>query len=535
MEDFDFGIDDIGVFLMESVTKGLYRDPKNVLREYISNELDNTPKPTEINVRIEGNKIDIVGDGPGMDRAGIRTAVKVGFSPKDPQNNIGFRGIGIYSGVSICDRIAIVTKKSGDSKFYTIHINAQGLRRDIDNHRETTLIQSLTSNVKWDERTATERDKNKHGTSVSLIDILPTFETLFDKSEVRQYLENTIPLHFDPSFPNRNEIERFLQTKLQSDYRILESLKLDGNPVCRAPRLFDLEAPIFGEIKERRRVLAYYWACQNSRREKISDEHARGLLIRKKGFAVGTRPALLKLFPRSANLVDWFTGEIHVVGPDLIPNAERAELEPTHAREELERRIRKELGQELSRKARIKSATEKAQERVDEANRLPNRPNITEYDEWIDALREAETLKDNLRNDATVSFVHSSTKDKVGRAIRRVEAHLQRLKALDIRPASSPGADDEPGESAAVPPKVPSHKEIEPIPAAAPAGGAEPEPSFRARAMEEVSGMCSRSGRSDLADLTSTLFDVLIEEGLLSNFVEFRRVLAKFELKLNAE
>ena len=84
-------------------------------------------------------------------------------------------------------------------------------------------------------------------------------------------------------------------------------------------------------------------------------------------------------------------------------------------------------------------------------------------------------------------------------------------------------------------PKVPSHKEIEPIPAAAPAGGAEPEPSFRARAMEEVSGMCSRSGRSDLADLTSTLFDVLIEEGLLSNFVEFRRVLAKFELKLNAE
>ena len=534
MEDFDFGIQDIGVFLIESITKGLYRDPRNVLREYISNELDNTPSPTEVNIRIEGSKIDIAGDGPGMDHAGIRTAVKVGFSPKDPEKSIGFRGIGIYSGVSICDRIAIVTKKEGDTKFYTIHINARGLREDIDNHRTATLIQSLTSNVKWDERTATEREKNKHGTSVSLIDILPEFETLFDKPDVRRYLENTIPLHFDPAFPNRREIESHLKAKLKSDYRVLESLRLDGNPVWRAPRLFDLEAPIFGEIKDRRGVLAYYWACQNSRRERITDEEARGLQIRKKGFAIGTRATLLKLIPKYSNLVEWFTGEIHVVGPELVPNAERAELEHSHAREELERKIRKELGPELAQRARIKSATEKAQERVDQANRLPNLPKVGNYDEWIDALREAETLKESLQNDSNLKLVESSKKDKVNRAIRRVEAYLHRLKPLNFHPQAAAKLGNDVAESGAAESGELQRKEEEPALAASAAKRVKPGPSLRERVADEVSGMCSRSGRSDLADVARNLFDVLIDEGLLTNYEEFRRVLQKVELKLSA-
>jgi Histidine kinase-, DNA gyrase B-, and HSP90-like ATPase len=531
MEEFDFGVGDIGVFLMESITKGLYRDPKNVLREYISNELDNSPEPTEINVKLDGNRIDIAGDGPGMDKAGIRTAVKIGFSPKDPENNIGFRGIGIYSGVSICDRIAIVTKKAGETEYYTIHINCRGLREDTEKRRNTMLIESLKTNVKWDQRGAGDSNRGKHGTTVSLHDVLPVFEGMFDKAVVRRYLENTIPVHLDPAFPRRAEIERYLKQKLGAEYRILEKLRLDGNPVWRAPRLFDLEPPTFGELKHRNRILAYYWVCQNSRREKIEEEEVRGLQIRKKGFAVGTRASVLKQFSRNANLVEWFTGEIHVVGADLIPNAERAELEATPAREELERKIKKDLGGQLSDMARTKSATERAQERIDEANKLANHPTFDDHEEWMQAWRGAEDLREQLHHDATEPYVRKPTQEKVSRAVNRVEAYIKKLRSLKVDvvdESRSNTGDEADGETDSKPaveveeahPETPTNTEPE------------DEPDFLTRALAEVSGMCNRAGKGELTELATALFSALIEDGTLRDYESFKRVLGKVELRL---
>src|ERR1041385_8198245 len=109
LESFKFDFKDIGIGLLESITLGLYREPGDVLREYISNEVDTTPPPKLVSVRIKPDKrtVSIEGDGPGMTWEQFRTAVKVGISPKDPKTHVGFRGIGIWAGVAVCKRLMV--------------------------------------------------------------------------------------------------------------------------------------------------------------------------------------------------------------------------------------------------------------------------------------------------------------------------------------------------------------------------------------------------------------------------------------------
>src|SRR5438128_8167580 len=130
MESFQFTADDIGVGLLESITLGLYREAGDVLREYISNEIDNEPGPASVDIRIEqpNQTVLISGDGPGMDWDQFRKAVKIGVSFKDPRVNIGFRGIGIWAGVAACRELTVSTKSDSDDNEYTLIVDCDKLR-----------------------------------------------------------------------------------------------------------------------------------------------------------------------------------------------------------------------------------------------------------------------------------------------------------------------------------------------------------------------------------------------------------------------
>jgi hypothetical protein len=534
LKDFDFGVNDIGVFLMESITKGLYRDPRNALREYISNELDNIPRPSYVAVNVKGNQVDVIGDGPGMGYDEIRMAVRVGFSPKDPAKNIGFRGIGIYSGVSVCNRIRISTKKANTLKSYVISIDAAGLREDMGSHRKssrTPLIESLRRNVKWSEFEAPQDQRSKHRTVVTLVDVLDTAASLLDEDGLRTYLENTVPIELDPKFPQRKHIEKFLLAHVKKDYR-LTSMTLNGSQLCRLPDLPDLEDPETGVIRLDGKDVGCYWFCISQRSRKLPEATSRGFLLRKKGFSVGDRTTVQKLFPANTTLVNWVTGEIHITSPELLPNAERVELEQSDLRTKLDSWVGSTLGPKISQLAREKSAVGRATMRVNEATRLKTETIPTAWDELLEQMHRTHSLIQDLETDRHSRFLKGKAKTAVNNAFQQASAHYRKLndRIVKIRAEELRKENEESKQRAETPPSErPAEGKFE----AAGKDVAREAPT-RETIGRRIKELCGRVGHSEWAVVLGDIVDLLFEENYLTDGFAADDFLDKLELKLAA-
>lgn len=530
---------------MESITSGLYKNPMNVLREYISNEIDNNPPPSEINVKVETKRLLISGNGPGMDYNGIRDAVKVGFSPKDPEKNIGFRGIGIYSGVAICNNIVITTKKKENPNYYKILIDCNGLREDIKKRPSVSLIESLKKNIKWYEFTAPKEQAELYGTAVELIDVLDDFKMVLNEELVRKYLEMTIPLEFESDFPFRKEIYGYLKQHLGKNFRVVK-LKVNNIPIYRAPKYISLEPPIFGEISEKKKVLGIYWICQNSRTGKIDDEDSRGLVYRKRGFTVGDRTTITSLFlgEKNQHLIDYITGEVFITTDELIPNTERVEFEASPTLDLLEQVLIKDIRKEISEMARRKSAISKAEERIEKAQSLPNKPTFETYKIWLDAITKTNKLLTDLKNDLKNKYTPEGTKKKTERAIKRVENWIQKHSTPPKEEISDREIEKEISEEETtakeIETKVPREDKIivegkdvakesmETIPEKS----IEEEKEVPEWIPSVVEDMCHRIGHNEWIDVTVKFVEVLKEEAILRNNDEIKNFLQKLELRL---
>ena len=186
-----FTLEDIGPNLLESITKGLYTNPFHVIREYVQNEIDAKPPPTQISVVIDGRNISIRGDGCGMNDGDIQLAKRIGFSTKDPEESVGFRGIGIWSGVAVCDLLIISTKREGEYKKHVLTIDASGIRREIDNRTSKNLAELLSDHI---TRTEVDAGALDHGTHVELRGVVKEAADLLDEDQVRKYMALVLPV-----------------------------------------------------------------------------------------------------------------------------------------------------------------------------------------------------------------------------------------------------------------------------------------------------------------------------------------------------
>ena len=71
---------DIGAEIISILTKGMYQDPRDAIREYIQNAVDANSQ--NIKVKIRQNTITVDDDGIGMTHKTLRKALRVGVSPK---------------------------------------------------------------------------------------------------------------------------------------------------------------------------------------------------------------------------------------------------------------------------------------------------------------------------------------------------------------------------------------------------------------------------------------------------------------------
>src|SRR5438309_80664 len=104
---FPMDADRIGGNLLPILSKGLYTNPLHCMREYVQNAVD--AGANEVTIQITGHSVIISDDGDGMSLEQLMDARDFAISGKDSDYNVGFRGIGIYSGFDLCNRLLVTT------------------------------------------------------------------------------------------------------------------------------------------------------------------------------------------------------------------------------------------------------------------------------------------------------------------------------------------------------------------------------------------------------------------------------------------
>ncbi|RXT29854.1 hypothetical protein B5P46_01965 [Rhizobium leguminosarum] len=387
---------DIGGELIAILSKGLYTNPLDCLREYAQNAVD--AKAKELTIKITGNTAMIFDTGVGMGLPELLEAKKFGLSPKSITQHVGFRGIGIYSGFDLCRRLLVTSKQAGSPEVLRLAFEFARMKEQLERERNdpdssrTSLIDLLSAHTtiaKLDDE-----DPATHYTTVELRDIQPEHIALMaDRRRLREYLLQNLPIAFSPSFQFGAAIDARLREVVPGYQTVLVRLQLDGQPeeVVQKygpthqqlaeyaddpdrdkkdpPALnLTLAAPLFREVRNSGgQTVAFYWACLNQKRKRLESANDKpqfeGFIYKVKGFSIGDRDKLRALFPR-VQLYPWFTGEVYVVDPTVIPNAERNDFETSASKTALEVSILDDFRTALKPAAEKFQATAKAEEAI---------------------------------------------------------------------------------------------------------------------------------------------------------------------------
>ena len=341
----NFTKEDIGGEILPILTTGLYRNTLDALREYIQNAVD--AEADEIQLAIDPDVVSLTDDGTGMVREQARNAIRFGVSDKSPLENVGFRGIGIYSGFNICDFLEVYTKSRTDGNTYKLTFDFYGIRTKLLEEQERRSrglppalhLERLLEQSVFMETLGVE-DFRRFGTTVIMSGLLPTaYGQVNDWDQVVDYLRNVVPLPFDPGFRYGKTIEKRF---LQRDYRVIP-LKLQiGSQQGTLFRPYTDElfknrgrhAPEFFDIKgSNNQEFGFAWVCVNDARETIKDVKLRGLLLKKFGFSISDRRYLEPFFGRPT-YSRRITGEVILTNERLIPNAARSDFEHNSTRQD---------------------------------------------------------------------------------------------------------------------------------------------------------------------------------------------------------
>jgi hypothetical protein len=325
-----FKDEDFGAKIIETITSGLYDGNLNCLREYVQNSIDGHAKNIEIYFENGLENLVIKDDGDGMDQNKLMRSLSIGVSDKSG-DDIGWRGIGIWSGVPACRRIVIITKARNNKK-YRIVIYNDKLRDLVEGDQKATdVLSEITGDVEELPLGEGESFEDLHFATVRLESILSTQRTFFNEEEIPLYLEKTIPAPFDKSRFSKSEISfaNKIDEELKKRKIIFPEVNVIFNrdtKIYRPPFRSDIffDKIIFNEFEIKNKKIAFGWfVCTNQNR--VLQAPNKGIYLKKKGFTIGDENLVIKQFKGIYN--PWQYGEIHIISDKLKENASRNNFE----------------------------------------------------------------------------------------------------------------------------------------------------------------------------------------------------------------
>ena len=343
---------EIGGALLDILSRGLYSDARDAIREYVQNGVD--AEATTIYVTVRGPSVTVRDDGIGMDWDHLRRARRFGVSEKSPRKHVGYRGIGIYSAFGMCEKLSILTRPAGQVGQFRLEFHFGEMRRILEQDRmaeergDVGLADLLEKHTRFAEEPYTGSQED-HFTMVSLEGLTQEYRAqLHDADSLNSYLLTSIPVAF-PDDSYGPKINRWMR-----EYAGLNPVELVLRVGTEDERKVhpQVVASIIASRRQwvtdgdRHRV-AFMWHALTERGERIkSQADSSGFLLKIKGFTIGDRLLLKPLWPSTGGrtLYHHFTGEVHVLdAADVYPNAARDDLESSPSKQKLDKVLRDEF------------------------------------------------------------------------------------------------------------------------------------------------------------------------------------------------
>lgn len=311
----EFDDDPIGASIMEAITSGLYADNLNCIREYVQNAIDADAKSIRINHCNGGKDIEIEDDGNGMDLHRLVDSLRVGHSEKK-EGDVGWRGIGIWSGAAVCERIQIVTQTAdGDRLSVSVRcgILTETDRPSGDRTSAAKILKESLSGIDKERN-----DGTGHFTKVTLSGIYSSLLKAFSADRLSGFLERTVPMRFSDDFAPGVSINERLEA--EGVRPACASIYVGGRELRKRPvdpaDIFP--EPSFVEICHDGRKLAIAWFVGTNKNEKLKGGE---ITFRKSNFRVGDTSLVYKSAAHAYR--GWQHGEIHILDRGILENASR--------------------------------------------------------------------------------------------------------------------------------------------------------------------------------------------------------------------
>ena len=370
---------EIGKFTLESLTTGMYSEPESCYREYIQNAVDSldTALATGImqaeDFRIEiivdsaGQEITIRDNGTGIKKDLVRkTLLDIGNSTKLHTTNRGFRGIGRLGGLSYCKKLSFCTTSLGESEKTLVTFDCEKLKTLLipgqnAEHNLQSVIEAVTD---------VELCKNKppallHRQNEDVDDI----SSLFDLDTVKDYISQVAPIPFKDRFTGDvrsrllqeigitiAEYPVFIGESLDSLSQVYKPYRntFEANSRAGASKDEVLGLSFFRINDGSQQMIAYGWYADTDFSGTLVDERISGVRVRQGNILIGNQRTLAPYYKES-RFNAWAVGEIHVVSPNLIPNARRDDFERNATFSDFAIGLRDTIGTEITDRIRAAS------------------------------------------------------------------------------------------------------------------------------------------------------------------------------------
>ena len=342
----------VGKYTLESLTTGMYSDPKIVYREYIQNSVDSLENAVQQGIiEQSGMRIDIIvseensrisirdnGTGIKMNEAQA-TLMNVGNSKKRNANNRGFRGIGRLGGMSYCDTLIFSTSYEGENCKTIITFDCKKLKKLlVPGQYEDLSLSDVLGEIMTIE-VQTEKSE-KHYFVVEMENVSGSSD-LLNIDAAKSYISQVAPLPY--------QTRHFLYISQLKEYLKDHGYELEEFPIFVGEEEADLE-PVYKPNKSRFRAdrnkktvdeissMSYFdvtidgelyalgWYGNCGWYGFLSDREISGLRVRKGNILIGDSMTLNGIFKES-RFNGWTQGEIFIVTDKLVPNARRDDFE----------------------------------------------------------------------------------------------------------------------------------------------------------------------------------------------------------------
>lgn len=367
----------VGKYTLESLTTGMYSDPKIVYREYIQNSVDsletavanNLLEPQgmriDIVVNIEDSIISIKDNGIGIPCAEAQdTLMNVGNSKKRHSSNRGFRGIGRLGGMSYCDTLTFTTSSEDESQKTIVEFDCKKLRNllipgQYEDMSLSAVLSEITTVTSEPERA------EKHYFLVEMKNV-SSFSDLLDIDTVKSYISQVAPLPYQSRhFIYSSQLHSYLN---EHGYSIEEfpifvgESESDLEPLYKPNRsrfhsdrnkmkVDEINKMVYFDITIDDELYALGWYGNCDWYGSLSEHEISGIRVRKGNILIGDNKTLNSIF-RESRFNGWTQGELFIITDKLIPNARRDDFEQNQYYFKLLNALSEGIGLDITRAIR---------------------------------------------------------------------------------------------------------------------------------------------------------------------------------------